>query len=60
TSRRIGMAIGILMNVHKVTEDEAFALLRATSQNFNVKLRLVADDVARKGTLPHTARDLDE
>ncbi|NUO89957.1 MAG: GAF and ANTAR domain-containing protein [Dermatophilaceae bacterium] len=60
TSRRIGMAIGILMNVHKVTEDEAFALLRATSQNLNVKLRLVADDVARKGTLPRTARDLDE
>jgi hypothetical protein len=60
TNRRIGMAIGILMNVHKVTEDEAFALLRATSQNLNVKLRLVADDVARTGTLPRTAEDLED
>jgi hypothetical protein len=52
TSRRIGMAIGILMNVHKVGEEEAFALLRTTSQNLNLKLRSVADDVARTGTLP--------
>jgi hypothetical protein len=58
TSRRIGMAIGILMNVHKVTEEQAFALLRATSQNLNVKLKLVAEDVARTGTLPRFARDV--
>ena len=58
SNRRIGMAIGILMNVHKVTEDEAFALLRAASQNLNVKLRLVADDVARTGTLPRPSRDV--
>ena len=60
TSRRIGMAIGILMNVHKVTEEQAFALLRATSQNLNVKLRRVADDVARTGTLPRSAAELDD
>ena len=59
TSRRIGMAIGILMNVHKVTEDEAFGLLRATSQNLNIKLRTIADDVARTGTLPRSSRDVD-
>lgn len=58
TSRRIGMAIGILMNVHKVTEDEAFGLLRATSQNLNIKLRNVADDVARTGTLPRQGHDV--
>jgi hypothetical protein len=57
SNRRIGMAIGILMNVHKVTEEQAFALLRGASQNLNVKLRLVADDVARTGTLPRSARD---
>ncbi|MGO4598924.1 ANTAR domain-containing protein [Terrabacter sp. 2RAF25] len=56
SNRRIGMAIGILMNVHKVDEDEAFALLRATSQNLNLKLRTVADDVARTGTLPRSSQ----
>lgn len=58
TNRRIGMAMGILMNIHKIGEDEAFALLRATSQNLNVKLRAVADDVARTGALPRSAREL--
>ncbi|WP_305783990.1 ANTAR domain-containing protein [Symbioplanes lichenis] len=54
TSRRIGAAVGILMSVHKVTAEEAFALLRLTSQHLNRKLILVADDVTRTGSLPPT------
>lgn len=51
TNRRIGMAIGILMALRKVPEDEAFELLRQASSTRNVKLRLVADDVVRTGGL---------
>jgi hypothetical protein len=52
TSRRIGAAVGILMSLHRITADEAFTLLRTTSQRLNRKLHLVADDVTRTGTLP--------
>lgn len=52
SSRQIGVAVGILMHVHKIDSDQAFALLRATSQQLNRKLRLVADDVQHTGALP--------
>jgi len=55
TSRQIGAAIGILMNAHKITEDDAFALLRSASQNLNRKLREVALEVTKTGTLPDRA-----
>lgn len=55
TSRQIGMAIGILVDVHQVSEESALAMLRVTSQHLNRKLRDVAGDVARTGRLP--ARD---
>jgi hypothetical protein len=48
----IGQAKGILMATEQVTAEEAFDLLRRTSQALNVKLRDVADHVARVGTLP--------
>jgi hypothetical protein len=48
----IGQAKGILMATEQVTAEEAFDLLRRTSQDLNVKLRDVADHVARVGTLP--------
>jgi hypothetical protein len=51
SARRIGAAIGILMATRKVTEDEAFELLRAASQAWPRKLRVVADDVVLTGTL---------
>jgi AmiR/NasT family two-component response regulator len=51
TNRRIGMAIGILMALRKVTEEEAFELLRQASSRRNVKLRLVAEEVVRTGEL---------
>ena len=52
SSREIGMAMGVLMAVHKVTEDQAFDLLRMASQNTNRKLRDVAVEVAERGVLP--------
>jgi GAF domain-containing protein len=52
TNRRIGAAIGVLMTVHKVTEEQAFNLLRQSSQRSRRKLRDVADEVTRTGSLP--------
>lgn len=56
TSRRIGMAMGILMGIHKLGPDEAFDLLRQASQNHNRKLRDVASDVVEQGCLPEYPR----
>lgn len=52
TNRRIGAAIGVVMSVHKVTEQHAFDLLRQSSQRSRRKLRDVADEVTRTGALP--------
>ena len=52
TSRQIGAAIGILMNVHKITADQAFDLLRQDSQRLNRKLHDIAYDVTLTGALP--------
>jgi hypothetical protein len=52
TSRQIGAAIGILMNAHKITEEEAYALLRRTSNRLNRKLYDIANDVTVTGALP--------
>lgn len=43
------------MALHKITDEEAFALLRTTSQRLNRKLSLVAEDVTRTGALPAPA-----
>ena len=51
SNRRIGMAMGVLMASHKVTEDDAFTLLRLASQNTNRKLVDIAQDVIDTGTL---------
>ncbi|MEY2454727.1 MAG: hypothetical protein QOD92_4301 [Acidimicrobiaceae bacterium] len=48
----IGQAKGILMTRHGLTADEAFDELRRASQRRNVKLREIADAVARTGELP--------
>lgn len=52
TSRDIGVAMGVLMNQHKITRDQAFDLLRIVSQSSNRKLHQVAIVVADTGTLP--------
>lgn len=48
----IGQAKGILMERHKMTSSQAFALLVKTSQNTNIPLRQVADQIADTGENP--------
>jgi GAF domain-containing protein len=48
----IEQAKGILMERHKIKEDEAFTILTHASQRTNTKLRDVADELVRTGALP--------
>ena len=52
SSRVIGKAIGMLMVLNDVSEDDAFGMLRRTSQETNVKLADVAADIVRRRGLP--------
>jgi GAF domain-containing protein len=47
----IEQAKGIVMERHKLTEDEAFRLLAAASQRANRKLRAIAEDLVLTGEL---------
>ncbi|GAA4986842.1 GAF and ANTAR domain-containing protein [Kineococcus glutinatus] len=52
TSRNlIGQAQGILMERHKITAEQAFALLAKVSQDRNVKLRDLAEELIFSGQL---------
>ncbi|HEX8093922.1 GAF and ANTAR domain-containing protein [Jatrophihabitans sp.] len=51
SNREIGVAMGVLMAQHKITRDQAFNLLRITSQHTHRKLSQIAADVADSGTL---------
>jgi hypothetical protein len=51
TNRRIGIAVGILMCQLQVTEDRAFAVLCKHSQDHNVKVRDLAEEVIYTGSL---------
>ncbi|MEU2347946.1 ANTAR domain-containing protein [Modestobacter sp. NPDC049651] len=51
SNRRIGMAIGILMCQRRLTEEQAFAVLRTHSQHRNVKVRELAETVIYTGRL---------
>jgi len=51
TNRRIGIAVGILMCRLGVTEDQAFAVLSKHSQDRNVKVRDLAEEVIYTGSL---------
>jgi GAF domain-containing protein len=46
----IGQAKGILMERFKITSDQAFAVLAKVSQDTNLKVSAVAEDLARTGT----------
>ena len=50
----IGQAKGILMERHRLTADQAFAVLIRTSSLTNRKLRSIADELATTGQLPAT------
>jgi len=54
SNREIGVAMGILMQQHRFTRQEAFDVLRVASQNSNRKLADVAVEVADTGTLTIT------
>jgi AmiR/NasT family two-component response regulator len=49
SNRRIGMAMGILMERHRITEEQAFDELRDLSQRRNVKLRDLAEQLIYTG-----------
>jgi AmiR/NasT family two-component response regulator len=51
TNRRIGIAVGILMCRSGVTEAQAFAVLSKHSQDHNVKVRDLAEQVIYTGSL---------
>ncbi|WP_234543234.1 GAF and ANTAR domain-containing protein [Streptomyces shenzhenensis] len=51
TRHTIGEAMGIIMGSHRLTEEEAFNVLRRYSQANNIKLREVARRVREEGTL---------
>jgi ANTAR domain len=58
SNREIGKAVGMLMMLHGMTEDQAFDLLRRHSQGLNVKLADVAREVIdRRGQLPSNAEN---
>ena len=50
----IGQAQGILMERERITGDQAFALLRDSSQHLNMKLRDVAQNLVETGERPAT------
>jgi hypothetical protein len=52
SSREISKAIGMLMVLDDVSDDDAFNILRRKSQHANVKLADVAADVVRKRSRP--------
>jgi hypothetical protein len=54
SNRRIGQALGILMISYKLTDQQAFDLLRGVSQHTHRKLRDIADDVCHTGSLDLT------
>ena len=56
SNRRIGMAIGIMMALHQVGEQQAFDLLRICSQHAHIKLRDLAEEVIHTGTTPDWRR----
>lgn len=52
TRQVIGQAQGILIERHKITSDQAFAMLVRASQHHNVKLRDLAETLVETGALP--------
>jgi transcriptional regulator with GAF, ATPase, and Fis domain len=53
SNREIGVALGILMSRHRITQQQAFDLLRIASQHSHRKLRDLAADVAEIGMLDY-------
>ncbi len=52
TRQGIGEAVGIVMERYKVSEQQAFTVLKKASQDHNVKLRELARSVTETGDIP--------
>ena len=52
SNREIGMAIGVIMALMRVNQDEAFAVLRRASQHLQRKLQDIAVEVVETGHVP--------
>jgi hypothetical protein len=50
SNRAIGKAIGMLMVLNDVSDDDAFDILRRTSQDSNVKVADIAGDIIRRSS----------
>jgi GAF domain-containing protein len=48
----IGQAMGILMERHRITASQAFDVMVHASQRSNIKLRTIAEELVRTGSLP--------
>ena len=59
SNREIGKAIGLLMAFHKVTDDDAFEMLRRTSQDMNIKIVHVAAEIVNHHRAAAPARGQD-
>ena len=58
SNREIGKAVGMLMALNGISEDDAFQLLRRHSQTLNIKLADVAREIInRRGQLPFDGDD---
>jgi hypothetical protein len=47
SNREIGKAVGLMMAFHKISDDQAFELLRKSSQDMNIKVAEVAKQVVQ-------------
>jgi hypothetical protein len=54
----VGEALGILMERERITAQQAFDILRRSSQHLNIKLREVAQDLIHTGEDPDTGQRL--
>jgi GAF domain-containing protein len=52
SSRVIGMAMGVLLERHRLSPEQAFERLRALSQDSNRKLADIAEELTRTGEVP--------
>jgi hypothetical protein len=58
SARRIGTALGIVMAGNRITDDEAFDVLRRVSQTKGRKLRDLAEEVILTGEVDYEERSV--
>lgn len=55
TSREIGKAVGLLMAAHRVSDEQAFEILRKTSQDLNIRLAVLAQEIVEGQRVQYAA-----